>query len=248
MSPSSDWNQLHSRWWTRDGVLSSGRFRISRAGSSRRLLALAHVGPDEARALDHLVGLGLDAVLEVLRRRHVRHVDAVAFDVELPAVIDAAQAAFLVAAEEQRGAAVRAAMLHDADPAVGVAEGDQLLAEQHQPHRLAVGLELRRETGGNPVFAHQVAHRRARAVRVSISLAAAVSMRFLRFVRSADVCTIVAELVLEGESQAWPCRFAPGARRHHRDGSAQVQPMTAGLLRNSFASRSLLTAGRWRSA
>jgi hypothetical protein len=77
-------------------------------------------------------------------------------------VIDAAQAAFLVASEEQRGAAMRAAMLHDADPAIGVAEGDELLAEQQQPHRLAVGLQFRRKTGRNPVFPHQIAHGRAR--------------------------------------------------------------------------------------
>ena len=162
MSPSSDWNQLHSRMVHAREALFLGQHQHFDVGQRRRFLALAHVGPDEARALDHLVGLGLDAVLEVLRRRHVRHVEAVAFDVEFPAVIDAAQAAFLVAPEEQRGAAMRAAMLHDADAAVGVAEGDELLAQQHEPHRLAVGLEFRGKTGGNPVFPHQIAHGRAR--------------------------------------------------------------------------------------
>ena len=58
---------------------------------------------------------------------------------------------------------MRAAMLHDADPAVGVAEGDELLAQEHEPHRLAVRLEFRRKAGRNPVFPHQVAHRRAGA-------------------------------------------------------------------------------------
>ena len=57
---------------------------------------------------------------------------------------------------------MRAAMLHDADPAVGVAEGDELFAEQHEPHRLAVGLEFGGETGGDPVFPHQIAHGRPR--------------------------------------------------------------------------------------
>ena len=37
-------------------------------------------------------------------------------DVELPAVVDAAQAVFLVAAEEHRGAAVRAGVLHRRRP------------------------------------------------------------------------------------------------------------------------------------
>ena len=64
----------------------------------------------------------------------VGHVDAVAVDVELPAVVDAAQAGFFVAAEEQGRAAVRAVVLDQADLAVGVAEGDELLAEEQDPH------------------------------------------------------------------------------------------------------------------
>ena len=74
-------------------------------------------------------------VHEVLLRRHVRHVDALAGDVEFPAVIDAAHPVRLVAAEKQRRAAVRAAMVHDADTAFTVAKRDQLLAEQHQAKR-----------------------------------------------------------------------------------------------------------------
>ena len=98
-------------------------------GRQRRYLcALAHVDPDDAGALHRLVGFRLHLLLEA-RRRQARHVQAVAGDIELPAVIDAANAALLVAPEEQRGAAVRAAVVHHADPAVAVAEGDQLLAE-----------------------------------------------------------------------------------------------------------------------
>jgi len=82
-------------------------------------------------------------VLEILVRRHARHVDAVAGDVVFPAMIDAADPAFLVAPQEQRGAAMRAAMVHHADPACAVAKRDQLLAEQHQPDRRPVALELR---------------------------------------------------------------------------------------------------------
>ena len=58
-----------------------------------------------------------------------RHVDAGAVDVELPAVIDAADAAFLVAAEPEIGAAMRAVLVDDADPAAAVAEGQQFLAQ-----------------------------------------------------------------------------------------------------------------------
>ena len=83
--------------------------------------------------------------------------------VEFPAVIDAAHAAVLVAAIEQRRAAMRAAMVHDADAPGAVAERDQLLAQQHQPQRIAAGDELRRFRGGQPILPHQLAHRRAGA-------------------------------------------------------------------------------------
>ena len=108
----------------------------------RHLRARAHVDPDHAGALHDLIGLGLDLLHEA-RRRHARHVHTVAGNVELPAVIDAANAPLLVASQEQRGTAVRAAMVHHADPAFTVAKGDQLLAEQHQAHRRAVARQLR---------------------------------------------------------------------------------------------------------
>ncbi len=53
---------------------------------------------------------------------------------------------------------------HQADLAVGVAEGDQLLAEQHHPHGVGVGLgQFGREHRGDPVLPHQAPHRRAGA-------------------------------------------------------------------------------------
>src|SRR5262245_32851190 len=78
-------------------------------------------------------------------------------------MIDAAQTARLVAAEKQRGATVRTAMVHHADPAVAVAEGDELLAEQHQAHGSTIALELRGHEGRDPVAPHQVTHQRAGA-------------------------------------------------------------------------------------
>ena len=80
---------------------------------------------------------------EVLVRRQVGHLQAIAGGVELPAVIDAAQAALFIATEEQRGAAVRAAMIEDADAARAVAEGDQPFAKQHQAQRIAIGDQFR---------------------------------------------------------------------------------------------------------
>ncbi len=118
-------------------------------GRQRLRLALAHVHPDQAGPLHDAIGLGFDLVLEILVLGHVRHVEAVAGNVELPAVIDAAQPALLVAAEEQRGAAVRAAMVHHADAARAVAEGQKLLAQQHEAGRRAVALQFRRLSAGS---------------------------------------------------------------------------------------------------
>jgi len=53
----------------------------------------------------------LDLVLELMLRGLIGLVDTGAGDIELPAVIDAAQTTLLVAAEEQRGAAVRAILV-----------------------------------------------------------------------------------------------------------------------------------------
>src|SRR5579883_3481076 len=76
-----------------------------------------------------------------------RRIYALAVDRELPAVEDASEAALLVPRERETGAAVRASLLHEADAAVGRAEGDEVLAEQPHPLGRAVGLQLGREIG-----------------------------------------------------------------------------------------------------
>ena len=129
----------------------------------RRLGALAHVDEHHAAALGGLVGLGLHAGGIFVLVRQIGLIEAIAVDVELPAVIAAAKAVILVAAEEQRRQAVRAEMIKDADPAGRVAECDQLLAQQHQAHLRAVGLKLRRQAGRNPELPHELAHRRVAA-------------------------------------------------------------------------------------
>ena len=91
------------------------------------------------------------------------HVDAASFDVELPAVVDAANAALLVAPEPEVGAAVRAMLIDDADaPAVS------RNASSSSPMtvsflRRAVGFgQLLRQQNRQPEPAQQLAHRRAR--------------------------------------------------------------------------------------
>src|SRR5579859_1615160 len=124
----------------------------------RRLRPRSHIDPHEPGTLDRAVRFGADLVLEILMRRHIGHVDTSAGRIEFPAVIDAADATLLVAAEEQRRAAVRAPMIHDPDAPRAVAKGDELLAEQHQAKRRPVALEFRGQQRGQPVLPHQLAH------------------------------------------------------------------------------------------
>src|SRR5581483_10778931 len=51
-----------------------------------------------------------------------------------------------------------------ADAALGVAEGDELLAHQLDAHRRPIGFsDLARQAGGAPVAPHRIAHRRSGA-------------------------------------------------------------------------------------
>ena len=112
--------------------------------------------------LDGGVGSGRHLGRKVAVLRFVHHVHALAVHVELPAVVHAAQAAVFVAAQPQRHQAVRAELVKQADAPVGVAESDQFLAQQLDPHRLSVGLrQLPGQQRGHPVAAHQFTHGRA---------------------------------------------------------------------------------------
>jgi hypothetical protein len=79
-------------------------------------------------------------------------------------VVDAAEAILLIPREEKGGAAMHAVIGDETHPPPGIAEGDQLLAEEHDADRRAIWLrQLAGEKGRCPVLAHEVAHPRARA-------------------------------------------------------------------------------------
>ncbi len=84
-----------------------------------------------------------------------------AFRVEQPAVIAAADAAFLDPAVEQGRSAVHAARVEQPGPARAVAEQDQLLVQDlHQPREAR---RLLRAGQGLPVAPEQLASQRARS-------------------------------------------------------------------------------------
>ena len=125
------------------------------------VLVLSHVYPGHAAEVGAAVGRDPHLALEVARRRLVGHIDAVARDVELPAVVGAADAALLVPTEVEARAPVRAAVLNERGGAVGVAPRQQVLAEQAHPQWLPVARQLPAVGDRQPVAAHELAHRRA---------------------------------------------------------------------------------------
>ena len=141
-----------------DAPVGLRHLRPLELGHRRLQLGRAHVDPDDVAHLRRGVGGDLHLVLEVALGGLGGHVDAVAVHVELPAVVDAAQPGLLVAAEEEAGATVRAVVVDDAHDAIGVAECDELLAQQLQSHGGAVGIgQLPVEQSGDPESPHHVA-------------------------------------------------------------------------------------------
>src|SRR5262245_10833384 len=88
-------------------------------------------------------------------------VDDVAVHIEFPAVIQTAESALFVAAEDERSTAVQAMLAEHAEPSARVAEDDEVFAKHAYPNGCAVGLDnLFRHAGRQPMTAHDLAHRR----------------------------------------------------------------------------------------
>ena len=68
----------------------------------------------------------------------IGQIDAIAINVELPTVIDTAEAALLIAAPEQVRAPVRAVGIQNADAAMTVPERNQIFAKDAQSDRRSV--------------------------------------------------------------------------------------------------------------
>src|ERR1700722_11157707 len=84
-------------------------------GGPRLPVGRTQIGPNDAPSLMGGVRADLHLRLEERVRRLRRHVDAGAVAIELPAVVNAPQAALFVAAEEHRRAAMRAKCIEQAD-------------------------------------------------------------------------------------------------------------------------------------
>ena len=145
----------------REGVAVGGDEAIE--VRERRRLARPHIGEQDAALLHHRIGLLLDVGAEVGAVRLGRRLQALAFDVEQPAVERAAQAAVLQPPVGEIGAAMRAGALDQAVAALVVAEQHEAFAQQLDRLDRPVGArKLIDQRHRLPVAAHEPAGRRAR--------------------------------------------------------------------------------------
>ncbi len=108
----------------------------------------------------HGIGFVLALELESAGFGLAGRVENIAANVEFPAVIEAAQAGFLVAAEGKRSAAVRTMFAEHAQAAFAVAEDDEVFAEHAGSDRRAIGDgDFLGHAGRQPMAAHDLAHR-----------------------------------------------------------------------------------------
>ena len=147
-----------------DGEASFGCLGPFENREWRLFFGRPHIDPDRSARDMRGVGGGLDLVLVGRAVGLGRHIDAIAFDVEFPAMIGTADPAFFVAPVVEMGAAVRAIGVEDPDPSVAVAKRDQLLAQQTQLLGRTIGFgQLLFEQRGHPETAQHFAHRGARS-------------------------------------------------------------------------------------
>ena len=87
------------------------------------------------------------------------HFQHIAQHVELPAVVQAAQATIFVTAVHQRCPAVRAVLIHHTNATFVVAEHDQVFAQNAGLDRRAVRFaDFFNQANRGPVLAHQLPH------------------------------------------------------------------------------------------
>ena len=125
----------------------------------RLVVGRPHIGPQHVADLHQRVGGQLDLLAEAALNRLGRHVHALPIHIVFPAVIGAAQAGLLVAAEPQRHPAMGAKLVDQAIAAFQIAEGDQAFGEKLDPDRRAIVFrQFLGQQRRQPVATEQLAH------------------------------------------------------------------------------------------
>src|SRR6516165_5988693 len=101
---------------------------------SRLMLRWTHVGPQHSAPQHQRIGTQPDPRTKSTLLRFRRDLDALAGYIVFPAVIRATQTAFLVTSKPERDATVSAEFVEQAVTPLAVAEGNQPLRQQSDPH------------------------------------------------------------------------------------------------------------------
>ena len=95
----------------------------------RQRILRAHIGPDYDIAFDTRIGFRFNSLLQLAAFGLGRHVQNVAFNVEFPTAVDTADTTLFIWSKHQWGAAMRVGICDQYRPAVAIAKGYEILAE-----------------------------------------------------------------------------------------------------------------------
>src|SRR3546814_17284004 len=139
--------------------MAFGDIEESPVRKRRSLRRVSQVDPDQATRLADRIGARAKPVFKP-RVGNVRSLEHGTVDGEFPAMIDAADSAFLYPAEQQRCAAVAAMFGERSKGALGVAEHDEAFADNFDRKRDPIGLgQTGREHTRKQIMAEPLAHR-----------------------------------------------------------------------------------------
>ena len=137
-----------------------GSWRESRCLEFAHFFRRPHVRPYKSAGFTRRVGHVLDPLGNEAVGRLGSHFYDVTFNIEFPAVIEAAKTALLIARKYQRCAPMRTVFVEYADTTLAVTKNNEILAQKPDLDRGAIRLgDLLGEAGRDPMAAHDLSHR-----------------------------------------------------------------------------------------
>ena len=128
----------------------------------RDFVSPSHVGEDHPARLDTGISGMMDLVFQLATGRFRGCFKHVAFDVVLPAMIDAPQTALFVTTVKQRSPSVATVLVQEADSPPSVAKSNEVLAEKSHAHGRTIGIgNFLRQQSRDPISPEQTTHRGA---------------------------------------------------------------------------------------
>jgi hypothetical protein len=146
----------------RDVDLILRHSKPSVGGKYRDFVSPSHVGEDHPARLDTGISGMMDLVFQLATGRLRGGFKHVAFDVVLPAMIDAPQTGLFVATVKQRSPSMATVLVQQADSPLSVTKSDEVLAEKSNSYGRTIGIgNFLRQQSWDPISPEQTTHRGA---------------------------------------------------------------------------------------